>query len=109
MPTLTQGAGNPQFFLRRNAADDDAVAIHQRAQHLVILREVLSFDQQRVGRPQSDFATDRARGSRMIAGHHGHADARAPARGNGIGDARSRRIFDADQSKQRQIDLGGVG
>ena len=54
---------------------------------------------------QADLARDRACGGRVVAGHHDDADAGGAAFGDRGGDFRPRRIDEADQAEEAEIEI----
>jgi hypothetical protein len=105
-----QRLGDRQFLLGGNAASDHAVAVHQRAEHGLVLRQLVAGHQQVC--PQADLAGDGARGPRVIAGDHRDAQPGGVTLGERVAHLGAWRIEQADQPEQLEVrlcSLSGLG
>ena len=99
------GAHQFELFARADAREN--ADVEQRAALAAgHLRDLRAFDDIGGGVAEADGAADAARGHRVIAGDHDHADAGLPAVLDGVRHVGARRILQPDEADEGQAVIG---
>ena len=104
-----QRVGDAQLVLGLDPGDDDAVAVEQGTEQLLVAGRSLPSSTIRSG-PSSPTSAAIARAvAGMVAGDHGDPDAGPAARGDGVRRAGTGRVLEPEQAEQLEFVLGVVG